>query len=212
MTATWACALIALALAPQAALGMSSPSKLMVGTHGQGSRFIPLQVLRKDDSLPRLLPVAGMLPHCTEEDIMRPVSPSEPAPGRWKYYKLTGAEAPFGFVCMSVPETFLTAESPVVLVAMASDLGIPLTDGKNDEVLVLVDRKDPACSDPEAFNNRKFYVFGEPDGRVGIRWQEEPCLAGERILGKVLYVNVPYIEPKNKPNTGFAETSDEFEF
>lgn len=199
---------------PRSSVMMKSmlPANMARGVHGQGSRFMPIVSLYKEDYAPRLMPVAGMLPHVTLEQLMVPVNPAAPSAGRWKYYKLDKDQAPFGFVCIDCPEVLALAADPVVVVAMASALGIPLTDGKDDEVLVLIDRADPARTDPEAYVPGMFYAFADANGQIDIAWQKEYPSGGQTLAGRVLYAYLPYVEPLVKPATGFAELSDEFNF
>lgn len=188
------------------------PSNMARGIHGQGSRFMSIVSLYNDDYAPRLMPVAGMLPHVTLEQLRRPVNPPAPGAGRWKYYKLDNDQAPFGFVCVECPEALAAAVDPVVVVALSSDLGIPLVDGKNDEVLVFIDRGDPAVASPDDYEPGVFYAFADASGQIDIAWQKEYPTGAQTLAGRVLYVYVPYVEPKVKPATGFAEMSDEFNF
>jgi hypothetical protein len=199
--------------APRSALRMSTTgAKLTRGVHGQGSRFMPTVGLRGKEHAPRIMPIAGMLPHVTYEQLMMPENPEAPAAGRWKYYKMASNEAPYGFVCIDTPQILADAVNPVVVVAMAADLGIPMTDGKNDEILVLIDRADPAVTDPETYEPGKFYAYADADGRVDVAWQLAYPSGGQRVVGRVLYGMLPYIAPAKKEATGFAEMSDEYEF
>mmetsp|Transcript_28099 Transcript_28099/g.70719 ORF Transcript_28099/g.70719 Transcript_28099/m.70719 type:complete len:230 (+) Transcript_28099:67-756(+) len=182
------------------------------GVHGQGSRFMPLVGLKSKDYAPRLLPVAGMLPHVTYEQLMSPSNPVPPSAGRWKYYKLDGNAAPNGFVVVETPEILENAISPVVVVAMSADLGIPLTDGKNDEVLVIIERDDPVVTDQEEFVPGKFYAFVDPAGQIDIAWHKAYPADGSRICGRVLYTQLPWVAPIKKEATGWSEMSDEYEF
>jgi len=191
----------------------SLPANMARGGHGQGSRFMPIVSLYANDYAPRLMPVAGMLPHVTLEQLRTPVNPQAPAAGRWKYYTLDAANAPFGFVCIDCPDALAAAADPVIVVAMAYDLGIPLTDGKNDELLVLIDRGDPAVADPDAFEPGKFYAFADTStGLLDIAWQKAYPTGSQVLAGRVLYAYLPFVESRVKPATGFAEMSDEFNF
>jgi hypothetical protein len=203
---------------PRAAMRMSTRTDADInpqytrGVHGQGSRFMPLVGLKSKDYAPRLLPIAGMLPHVTYEQLMVPNNPVPPSAGRWKYYKLDGDAAPFGFVIVETPEILENAIDPVIVVAMSGDLGIPLTDGKNEEVLVIIERDDPVVTDPEEFVPGKFYAFVDPAGAIDIAWYKAYPTDGSRICGRVLYTQLPWVSPIKKEATGWSEMSDEYEF
>jgi hypothetical protein len=192
--------------------GGIQPTKLARGVHGQNSRFMPTVALRGHEHAPRIMPIAGMLPYVTLEQLLAPAAPVAATAGRWKYYKMQSDEAPYGFVCIDTPDILATATSPVVIVANSADLGIPMTDGKNDEILIFIERDDPAVTDPEAYEPGKFYAFADADGNIDVAWQLDYPTGGQRVVGRVLYGQLPFVAPVKRAATGFAEMSDEYEF
>lgn len=193
----------------RASLSMSALAK---GVHGQGSRFMPLVALHNNEYAPTLLPIAGMLSQCSVEEYLAPVTPALPEMGQWNYYMLDQSNAPTGFVAIETTEPLRGAESPVVLVAYSAELGIPMTEGANAEVLVVVERAEPCIDDPEAFDPRQFYVFSREDGGLEVGWRADYPADGTRVVGRVLYTYLPYVAPSKKPGGGFAELDDDFTF
>eukprot|EP00306_Pavlova_sp_CCMP459_P004144 CAMPEP_0185159460 /NCGR_PEP_ID=MMETSP1139-20130426/3059_1 /TAXON_ID=298111 /ORGANISM="Pavlova sp., Strain CCMP459" /LENGTH=190 /DNA_ID=CAMNT_0027724633 /DNA_START=75 /DNA_END=647 /DNA_ORIENTATION=+ len=190
---------------------MTTPSNIKRGVHGEGSRFMSLAKLSLE-SPPRIMPIAGMLSMMTVDDLCRPVCPDPPVAGKWKYYKVQSDETPFGFVIVETPYVLEQAKDPVALVAMSADVGVPMPDMKNEEIIVMVDRGDPVVSDPSLFEAGKFYVFADAQGKLDIAWQADPPTDGQQIVGTVLYAQLPVLESEKKGSGGFAELSDDFAF
>jgi len=178
------------------------------GMHSTGFRFLPMASMDKGSS-PALLCIAGMYPGLSAEDVKRPVALQIPPPGKWNYHVLTG-ETCSSFV--TVPGSSLLDHAPnsVVVVANSGSLGVELPDGQEHEVLVVVDRSDPAMEDPNYFDEKAFYVFEDDAGAVQIRWHDA-VPEGWSILGKIIYVQMPSVKRPGR-GKGFAETDDDFEF
>ena len=78
-------------------------------------------------------------------------------------------------------------------------------------MLALIDRSDPTVFDPEAFSPQEFYALADEAGTVHIRWIEA-LPAGWRVVGRMLYAQMPHVKRAGEGGGGFAEYSDEFEF
>lgn len=178
------------------------------GSHSTGFRFLPLNTMDRGSS-PALLCIAGMYPGLSAQDVTGPEALPIPPQGKWNYYVLTG-ETCSNFV--TIPGSDLLDRHPnsVAVVANSGSLGLELADGQQHEVLAIVDRSDPAIGDPNWFDEKAFYCWEDDAGAVQIRWHDA-VPNGWRILGRVLYVQMPSVK-NPKRGRGFAETDDDFEF
>ena len=79
---------------------------------------------------------------------------------------------PTGFVALPGSELLLSRPDSVAVVGVSSSLGIQLPDGKEHEVLAIIDRSDPAVHDLSELSTQDFYAFADEDDRVHIRWIE----------------------------------------
>lgn len=181
----------------------------MEGQHGTGFRFMPISAVAKD-SAPVVIAIAGFLPGCTAEQLLAPVPIPFAAPGTWNYFMLQG-DAPGGFTVLPGDPLLDLHPDTVALVVNSGELGIELQDRNEHEVLAIINRADPATTDPgNFFDNMAFYAFADPAGQVSIRWYET-IPDGHRVLGRLLYTQIPFVK-KAGGSGGFAETDDEFEF
>lgn len=179
------------------------------GVHGTGFRFMPMSML-PDASSPSLICIAGAYPGLTAEQLETPQPlPFSPS-GGWNYHRLTGDSVPTGFVVLPGSDLLDMHPNTIAIVCSSESLGLELPDNKIHEVIALVDRSDAAVSNPSEFVNSEFYAFADTEGKVHIRWfQDIP--AGWRVLGRLLYTQLPFVK-KPGSSSGFAETSDDFEF
>ena len=173
--------------------------------HGSGSRFIPLSQNKPEDISPRMVPVAGMSPSITAEELLAPPSSAAPPLGMWQF-DFSDPDGPqLGTVVLPPSNAIQTAEDPVVMVAESTELGLSLRNDVECEVLIVIDRGD------KTFEDDKFFAFSAPDGSVIVRWfQELP--AGYSVLGRVVIVIVPYLESMMVKSSGFMEDQDDFSF
>jgi len=87
----------------------------------------------------------------------------------------------------------------------AQSLGLSLANDVDTEVLALIDRAD------QEFTSDKFFAFQTPDGSVALRWFDE-LPPGHSVLGKLLYVTVPFLSSMQRSKSGFMEDDDGFNF
>lgn len=94
--------------------------------------------------------------------------------------------------------------------SVSRELGLEFPDGGEHEVLALIDRSDAATVDRSSFDHNRFYALADSSGNVHIRWMN--VLPDDwTVLGRLLFTQMPFVT-KPGAGTGFAETSDEFEF
>jgi hypothetical protein len=180
------------------------------GSHGTGFRFMPLSTMPKD-SAPALVCLAGMFPGLTADDLLRPY-PLPVAPnGRWNYHVLNAEASASGFVALPGHWLLDTNPNTVGVVCTGKVLGLEFPDGKDHEVIALINRSDPATESLGAFDPNKFYAFADESGAVHIRWMDA-VPEGWRVLGRLLYTQMPMIRKPGASDEGFAELSDDFEF
>eukprot|EP00316_Scyphosphaera_apsteinii_P016710 CAMPEP_0119302948 /NCGR_PEP_ID=MMETSP1333-20130426/4462_1 /TAXON_ID=418940 /ORGANISM="Scyphosphaera apsteinii, Strain RCC1455" /LENGTH=197 /DNA_ID=CAMNT_0007305475 /DNA_START=107 /DNA_END=700 /DNA_ORIENTATION=+ len=179
------------------------------GLHGTGYHFMPMTAMPNEPS-PALVAIAGAYPGLSAQQLLAPQPLPLPEQGRWNYHRLIADGLPGGFV--AVPGSSLLVSSPntVAVVCSSESLGIELADGAVYEVLALIDRSDPATTNPSAMSPKHFYAFSDTDEVVHIRWIEA-LPQGWRVLGKLLYTQIPFVK---RPGSGggFAEMDDDFEF
>jgi len=179
------------------------------GSHGTGYRFMPLSSLGLE-AAPMLVAIAGVLPGLTGTQLLAPQPLPFPEMGKWNYHRLIADGLPTGFVALPGSELLLTRPNTVAVVCPSPLLGIELADDKEHEVLALIDRGDPAVHDLSELSPQDFYAFADDEDRVHIRWLEA-LPAGWRVLGRLVYTQLPYVE-KPGSKSGFAEMSDDFDF
>jgi hypothetical protein len=171
---------------------------------------MPLSTMPNEPS-PHLVCLAGAYPGLSADDLLR-VQPLPVAPkGRWNYHVLSGEANASGFVCIPGHELLERRPNTVGVVCGSKSLGLGFADGNEHEVIALIDRSDAATASLAAFDKQKFYAFADENGAVHIRWLEA-VPAGWRILGALLYTQMPLIRAAGHTEDGFAELSDEFEF
>ncbi len=144
-----------------------------------------------------------MYPGLTKEEVTSVTSSEAPELGQWSY-EFTDPEGPqIGTV--AVPGTAIAAEcgDPCVIIAEHFALGVPLPEVLKEPVdlMVLVDRS------VKGFAERKFLVVDVPGEGVVIRafLSKDEIPAGAEILGRVEYVQVPWLPCMKKKKSGFAE-------
>jgi hypothetical protein len=138
------------------------------GTHGTGFRFMPMSAMTATSS-PVIVPIAGFIPGCTAQQFSAPVALPFAEPGTWNYFTLQG-EAPGGFTVISGDPLLDTHPNTVALVAEGGSLGIEFSDGREHEVLALVDRDDVAVLNPQEMDPQQFYAFADEQELIRVRW------------------------------------------
>lgn len=129
-----------------------------------------------------------------------------PKTGMWQF-DFSDADSPqLGTVALGPNNACHLAVDPVVVVCeSAQSLGLSLANDVDTEVLALIDRAD------QEFTSDKFFAFQTPDGSVALRWFDE-LPPGHSVLGKLLYVTVPFLSSMQRSKSGFMEDDDGFNF
>ena len=110
------------------------------GMHGTGSRFMPLSQNMPDDISPRMVPVAGMYPGVTGEELMAPPSSPSAPMGMWQF-DFSDPDGPqLGTVVLPPSAAVQKAADPVVMVAQSTELKLSLRNDVEAEVLIVIDR------------------------------------------------------------------------
>lgn len=171
--------------------------------HGENSCFLPLDQCDEEYYAPRIVQIAGVYPGITKDEF-NAVTSSPPAElGQWTY-DFSDPDGPqMGTVALPGSEIVATCEDAVVIIAEHFALGVPLPDVLKEpvDVLVLVDRAK------KGFAERKFLVVDVPGEGVWIKafTQKSEIPDGSEILGRVDFVQVPWLPCMQKKKTGFME-------
>ena len=179
------------------------------GSHGTGYRFMPVSAMANEFS-PVLLPIAGMYPGLTVDQLAAPQPLPTPEKGQWIYHRLVGDALPTGFVALPGTEQLSFCPDSVAVVCTCASLGLELADRQEHDILAIIDRSDESVFDATHMDSKSFYALADESGAVHIRWID-PLPANWRVVGKLLYAQMPFVK---KPGAagGFAEFSDDFEF
>lgn len=123
--------------------------------------------------------------------------------GQWSY-DFSDPDGPqLGTVALPGNHITFMCEDPAVIIAEHFSLGVPLPDTLTDPVdlLVLVDRAK------NRFSERKFLVIEVPGEGVLIKAfnTKAEIPQGSEILGRVDFVQVPWLPAMQKKKSGFQE-------
>jgi len=158
-----------------------------------------------EDISPRIVQIAGVYPGITAPELNAPQSAPASPLGMWQF-DFSDPDGPqMGTVALGPNNAIQLAEDPVVLVSQSAELNLSLSNNVEAEVLIAVDRAD------KEFDSQKFYAFAAPDGKVEVRWYDE-VPAGYTILGKVVYITIPFLDSMQRKASGFMEDDDGFNF
>jgi len=166
---------------------------------------MPLVQLNDEDISPRIIQIAGVYPGITADELMAPQSAPAARHGMWQF-DFSDPDGPqMGTVALGPNNAVHLAKDPVVLVTQSAELGLSLSNDVETEVLVMLDRGETD------FESDKFLAVAGPDGSVTIRWYDA-LPDGYSILGRVVYVTIPYLSSMATAKSGFAEDDDGFNF
>jgi hypothetical protein len=125
--------------------------------------------------------------------------------GMWQFDFSDPSGPQLGTVALTPNNAVQLCIDPVVVVSKSSVLGMSLKNNVEAEVLVLIDRAD------RDFDADKFFAFADSEGGVVIRWFDG-LPQGFSVLGKVVFVTIPYLASMNSKRSGFMEDDDGFNF
>jgi hypothetical protein len=173
---------------------------MQYGGHGDGYKYLPISTGAYDEYYPRILPIAGVYPTASLDEIMAPKTTPAAKAGTWAY-EFTDSDGPqLGTVALPGSELLSNAIDPVVLITKNTDLNIVIKD--EVEVLLVVDRGD------RELEVDQFYLLQASTGELTVLWVDE-LPEGYSVVGKVVEVAVPFSEGMRKKPTGFLEEDDE---
>lgn len=135
------------------------------------------------------------------------VSSEPPAEeGQWSYDFSTPNGPQMGTVAVPGGPVVSYADDPIVIIADHLELGIPLPDELKDpvDILVVVDRN------LNSFAERKFLVIDVPgEGiKIGGFPTKKDLPVDATILGRVIFVQIPWLPCMKKTKSGFMEEEE----
>jgi hypothetical protein len=107
---------------------------------GQNFKYLPIHKGSDEEHFPRIMPIAGVYPSITYEQLMAPRSSEASDPGQWAY-EFTDPDGPqIGTVALPGSDTITNCIDPVVVISKNTDLGVTVIE--EVEMIVVVDRGD----------------------------------------------------------------------
>jgi len=170
------------------------------GTHGQNFKFLPVIRGSMDEHFPRIIPIAGVFPDISVEQVLAPYSSPGAPVGQWTYEFTDPDGSQLGTVALPGSTVITDAIDPVVLIAKNTILNVKCVD--EVEMIVVVDRGDTQ------FFSGEFFLFHDPRGQqLTIEWFEKKP-THLQIVGRILQCAMPMTEAMRPVKTGFLEEDD----
>ena len=171
------------------------------GGHGDGFKYIPIHQAKQLENFPRIVPIAGVYPELTPQDLMTP-SPGLPfRKGTWSYDFSTPDGTQLGTVALPPSDIMTACIDPVAIISTNVALGI--TNVPVDvEVVVVIDRGN------KVFKSNVFFAFKSPQNEIVIRWSDK-MPPGHEVLGKVVICMSPWVEGMRQKSSGFLEDDED---
>jgi len=174
-------------------LNMKTPK---IGSHGQNFKYLPIHKGSDEEHFPRIMPIAGVYPSITYEQLMAPRSSEASDPGQWAY-EFTDPDGPqIGTVALPGSDTITNCIDPVVMISKNTDLGVSVIE--EVEMIVVVDRGDIE------FSKENFYLFQDPNNNLIVQWcdSERPDY---QVVGKIVLCCIPWTTAMKPKSSGFLE-------
>ena len=174
-------------------LNMKTPK---VGSHGQNFKYLPLHRGSDEEHFPRIMPIAGVYPSITYEQLMAPRSTEASDPGQWTYEFTDPDGSQIGTVALPGSDTITNCVDPVVVISKNTDLGVSVIE--EVEMIVVVDRGNTE------FSKENFYMFQDPNSNLVIQWcdSERPEY---QVVGKIVLCCIPWTTAMKPKSSGFLE-------
>ena len=131
-----------------------------LGKHGENFKYLSIMKGKSSQHFPRTIPIAGMYPEVTPEDIMAPAQCPLIMPGQIAFDFSDPNGPQLGTVAVPGSDVITFADDPVALVVHNSQLGIKMIAPDGAECVAIVDRMDLK------FNPDYFYAFRNPSNDV----------------------------------------------
>lgn len=144
-----------------------------------------------------------MYPGITKEELFAVTSTPAAEIGQWSYDFSDPTGPQLGTVALPGRHLVADCEDPCVVIAEHFSLGVPMPDAINEpvDILVVVDRA------VKTFAERKFLVLEVPGEGVLIKAfnTKDEIPSGSEILGRVEFVQLPWLPCMQKKKSGFME-------
>lgn len=203
LLAFYVCSLKSFTFRRQHQISFKNEVKLSMrsGGHGDGFKFIPIHQAKQLENFPRIVPIAGVYPDITPQDLLAP-SPTLPVrKGSWTYDFSTPDGPQLGTVALPPSDQMTACVDPVAVISTNVALGIKNL-AFDVEVVLVIDRGNTA------FKAETFYALKSPTNEVVIRWSDQ-MLPGYEIIGKVVMCTVPWVEGMRSKKSGFIEDDED---
>ena len=172
------------------------------GLHGDGFRYLQIEQGKRLTNFPRIIPIAGVYPEITPEQLLAPAAASEAKFGSWSYDFSDPAGPQLGTVAIPASRVMTECIDPVAVIAPNRALGVKIVE--DVEMIIVIDRAD------RRFNPDEFFIFRTPDDQLSIQWMDE-VEDGYEVMGKVITSMSPFVPGMYKEKSGFAEDDDDDE-
>jgi len=144
-----------------------------------------------------------LYPGITKEELLAVSSEPAAENGQWTYDFSDPNGPQMGTVAFPGSDLVSRCEDPAAIIAEHFSLGVPLPEILKDPVdlLVLVDRAE------KGFAERKFLVIDVPGQGITIKAYnlKSELPEGGEIVGRVVYVQVPWLPCMQRKKSGFQE-------
>lgn len=168
------------------------------GGHGQNFHYLPVHRGSLEEHFPRIIPIAGVFPGITTEQLNAPYSSPAAPVGQW-VYEFTDPEGPqLGTIALPGSTVMTDAVDPVALITNNTILGISCIE--DVEMIAVVDRGE------KDFYSGDFFLFKDMNtNEFFIQWYEKLPPNHIEILGKIIQCAIPLTEKMKPVETGFLE-------
>jgi len=172
------------------------------GSHGKNFKYMPIVKGKKTEYFPRIVPIAGVYPDITAEQLLAPYSDPPVAPGVIKYDFSDPSGPQLGTIAIPGSEIIGAAEDPVALITTNEALSISSASPDPVEMVVVVDRGDLT------FQRDRFYIFDrQHEGLIIGSCDQIP--SNSQIVGRLIVCLMPFVKSTAAKATGFLEEDEE---
>ena len=173
---------------------------MTIGKHGESFNYLPIMSGLDQEHFPRIVPIAGVFPGLSLDELLKPHSNPAAPPGQWAYDFPGEQGLHIGSVAIPGSELITNALDPVAIIVKNTVLGVSAME--EVEMLVVVDRED------REFTTNSFFLFTRGvDQQLSIHWMDT-LHPDFKIVGKIVLCVMPVLEKMNNPPSGFLESDD----
>ena len=173
------------------------------GSHGEGFKYIPIHQAKELENFPRIIPIAGVYPDLTPQDLLAPTPTLPFRKGSWTYDFSTPDDVQLGTVALPPSDIMTLSVDPVAVISTNVALGITNMP-VNVEVVLVIDRGN------KKFKAGDFYAFKniQSPSKIIIQWCDK-IPQNYEILGKCIICTIPWVEGMKKKSSGFIEDDED---